>query len=53
LSPDEKRFAGEVFDPKVGTYDLWLLDLSSGILSRMTSAPRICTARRPVAETRS
>jgi Tol biopolymer transport system component len=39
LSPDEKRFAAQIVDPKVGTSDIWLLDLSSGILSRMTSDP--------------
>jgi len=39
LSPDEKRFAGQILDPRVGTYDIWLLDLTSGILSRMTSDP--------------
>lgn len=39
MSPDEKRFAGRILDPKVGTSDIWLLDLTSGILSRMTWDP--------------
>jgi len=37
LSPDEKRFAAQVLNPASGSSDLWLLDLTSGILSRMTS----------------
>jgi Tol biopolymer transport system component len=39
LSPDEKRFATQILDPKVGISDFWLLDLTSGILSRITSDP--------------
>jgi Tol biopolymer transport system component len=39
LSPDEKRFAVDVLDPKTGTRDIWLLDLGTGILSRLTSDP--------------
>jgi Tol biopolymer transport system component len=39
LSPDEKRFAAQIMDPKVGINDIWLLDLTSGILSRVTSDP--------------
>ncbi|MBI3208567.1 MAG: protein kinase [Candidatus Solibacter usitatus] len=39
LSPDEKRFAAQILDPKVGTSDIWILDLTSVILSRVTSDP--------------
>ncbi|MFN7938802.1 MAG: protein kinase [Bryobacteraceae bacterium] len=37
LSPDEKRFAAQIVDSASRNGDLWLLDLTSGILSRMTS----------------
>ncbi len=37
LSPDEKRFAAQIMNPVNGVSDIWLLDLTSGILSRMTS----------------
>ncbi|MBI3665541.1 MAG: PD40 domain-containing protein, partial [Acidobacteria bacterium] len=39
LSPDGKRLAIERPDPKVGTTDLWLLELESGIMSRLTFDP--------------
>ncbi len=39
LSPDEKRLAIERRDPKTSTWDIWLLDLASGILSRLTFDP--------------
>lgn len=39
LSPDEKRVALARLDPKVGTYDIWLLELESGIFSRVTLSP--------------
>jgi Tol biopolymer transport system component len=39
LSPDEKRIAAQVIDSRVGASDLWVLELASGIFSRMTSDP--------------
>ena len=39
LSPDEKRVLAQMTDPSIGPNDLWLLELASGILSRMTSDP--------------
>jgi Tol biopolymer transport system component len=39
LSPDEKRFLVQITDSEKGTDDIWLLDLSTGILSRLTSEP--------------
>jgi Tol biopolymer transport system component len=39
LSPDEKRLAIERLDPKGGLADVWLLELTSGILSRVTFDP--------------
>src|SRR5262249_33086578 len=39
LSPDEKRIVAQVRDTKVGTDDIWMLDLTSSILSRMSSDP--------------
>jgi Tol biopolymer transport system component len=39
LSPDERRIAAQVSDPRAGTSDLWVLELASGIFSRMTSDP--------------
>jgi Tol biopolymer transport system component len=36
LSPDEKRLAVERRDPTKGGEDIWLLELSTGILSRLT-----------------
>ena len=39
LSPDHKRIAIQITDPRVGTADIWVLDLVSGILSRMTTDP--------------
>ena len=37
LSPDEKQFAAHIVDIVMGSSDIWLLDLASGILSRITS----------------
>lgn len=37
LSPDEKRFAAQILDSTSRNSDIWMLDLTSGILSRMTS----------------
>ena len=39
LSPDERRVAVERLDPAIGTDDIWLLELSRGIFSRLTSSP--------------
>jgi hypothetical protein len=39
LAPDEKHLAVERIDPGRATTDFWLLELSSGILSRMTFDP--------------
>lgn len=39
LSPDEKRFALQVGDPAGGPSAIWIMDLSSGILSRATTDP--------------
>jgi len=39
LSPDEKRVVVERRDPQTRGYDLWLLELSRGIFSRLTSDP--------------
>jgi serine/threonine protein kinase/Tol biopolymer transport system component len=39
LSPDEKRVAVERFDVKTRSANIWFLELSSGILSRMTFNP--------------
>jgi Tol biopolymer transport system component len=39
LSPDEKRLAVEVTDPKTTTRDIWLLELASSIFSRVTFDP--------------
>ena len=36
LSPDEKRLAVTRTDPKTGKSDVWILEISSGILSRLT-----------------
>lgn len=36
LSPDEKRLAVDIRDPKTGTRDLWLFDLARGTSSRFT-----------------
>jgi Tol biopolymer transport system component/tRNA A-37 threonylcarbamoyl transferase component Bud32 len=38
-SPDEKRLAMERFDPQLRTNDLWILELASGIFSRLTFNP--------------
>jgi Tol biopolymer transport system component len=39
LSPDEKRVALERLDPQLRTNDIWILELASGILSRVTFNP--------------
>src|SRR5262249_1831564 len=39
LSPDGKRLAIDRRDPATGSYDLWMLDLTTGILSRLTFDP--------------
>jgi Tol biopolymer transport system component len=37
LSPDEKRLAVTIVDSAAGKRDIWVLELSTGILSRVTS----------------
>jgi len=39
LSPDETRLAVEQPDPGFGGSDIWTLDLSTGVFSRVTSHP--------------
>jgi len=39
LSPDEKRLVLTRINPETGTSDLWILELSTGILSRVTPHP--------------
>jgi Tol biopolymer transport system component len=39
LSPDETRLTVERMDTKTNTWDVWLLELRSGILSRVTFDP--------------
>jgi eukaryotic-like serine/threonine-protein kinase len=39
LSPDEKRLSLEAYDPKSLNRDIWLLELASGITSRITTDP--------------
>src|SRR5713226_9753114 len=39
LSPDEKRLALHRPTPPLGNYDIWTLDLASGIFSRVTTHP--------------
>jgi serine/threonine protein kinase len=39
LSPDGKRLAVQRDDPKTNNWDLWLLELASGIFSRFTFDP--------------
>jgi Tol biopolymer transport system component len=40
LSPDGKRLAIAIGDPRSGTTDLWLIDLERGVPLRLTSARR-------------
>jgi WD40 repeat protein len=39
LSPDEKRFIADRIDPRTGTYDLWLYDVSRDKPQRFTFNP--------------
>jgi serine/threonine protein kinase/Tol biopolymer transport system component len=39
LSPDEKRFIADRFDPQAGTGDLWLCDVAGGNSARFTFDP--------------
>jgi Tol biopolymer transport system component len=39
LSPDGRRLAIDRRDPATSSYDLWILDLSTGIMSRLTLDP--------------
>ncbi len=41
LSPDEKRFIADRYDPQIGTSDLWLYDVSGGKAERFTFDPAI------------
>ena len=41
LSPDEKRLIASLADPKVGTADLWLTDLTRASSSRFTFGPLV------------
>src|SRR5439155_19397966 len=40
LSPDERRAAVERMDAKTNTWDIWLAELSNGVLSKFTVDPR-------------
>jgi eukaryotic-like serine/threonine-protein kinase len=40
LSPDEKRAALEKMDARTNLWDIWLLELSTGVLSKFTVDPR-------------
>lgn len=40
LSPDGRRFATVVLDPRTGTGNLWIARVASGILTRLTSGVR-------------
>jgi Tol biopolymer transport system component len=39
LSPDEKSFIADRYDPRTGAYDLWLCDISGGADERFTIDP--------------
>ena len=39
LSPDEKQVAMDIADPQAGNYDIWLLDITRGAMSRFTFGP--------------
>ncbi len=39
LSPDEKRVAIEVLDQETHSFDIWVLELTTGIMSRLTFDP--------------
>ena len=39
LSPDGKRVAIDRRDPAIGTYDIWILELANGVLTRLTFSP--------------
>jgi Tol biopolymer transport system component len=41
LSPDDKRLAASLVDPKTGNPDIWLTDLARGDRSRFTLGPRL------------
>ena len=40
LSPDGRRLAVSINDPRTGASDIWLVDLERGVPSRLTSSPR-------------
>jgi Tol biopolymer transport system component len=39
LSPDDKRVAVSRLDPKIGTWDIWTLELANNIQTRLTFDP--------------
>jgi serine/threonine protein kinase len=41
LSPDEKRVAVAGFDSKTGTWDIWLMEVGRGGVSRFTTHPAL------------
>jgi Tol biopolymer transport system component len=47
LSPDERKVAVGLVDPKTGTLDIWILDLTRDLSTRITAA-RPSTAYGPV-----
>jgi Tol biopolymer transport system component/predicted Ser/Thr protein kinase len=44
LSPNEKRVAASLVDPKTGVTDVWLIDLARGSVSRFTSGTSLTGA---------
>jgi Tol biopolymer transport system component len=40
LSPDGRRLAVSIDDPRTGSSDLWIVDLERAVPSRLTSSPR-------------
>jgi dipeptidyl aminopeptidase/acylaminoacyl peptidase len=41
LSPDGTRVVGTRMDPSTGNWDIWMIDLGSGIPSRLTTQPGV------------
>src|SRR6185295_714677 len=44
ISPDEKLLAASLLDPKTGTTDIWMTDLTRGSHTRMTRGGQISAA---------
>ena len=40
LSPEGRRLAVSIDDPRTGSSDIWIVDLERGVPSRLTSSPR-------------